>query len=287
MDASARIERALERAVDAASEGCPPRLAAAIADAVFPGGARMRPKLTLAVAYACGADDPASADAAAVAIELLHCASLVHDDMPCFDDSPTRRGRPAIHVAYGADLALLAGDGLIVLAFEELARRAAPARLPRLVRIVGAAVGAPRGIVAGQAFECEPPGFDLAAYHAAKTGALLAGATMAGAAAAGAEPEPWRALGAAIGAAYQVADDIRDLVADPEDLGKPTGRDAALGRPSATRHYGLDGAVERLKALVAEAVAVVPDCPGDAMLRTLILHETRKFLPESLAARAA
>jgi geranylgeranyl diphosphate synthase type II len=243
--------------------------------------------LTLAVAHACGASDLATADAAAAAVELLHCASLVHDDMPCFDDAATRRGRPSIHAAFGSDVALLTGDALIVLAFEELASRVAePGRLAPLVRVVAAAVGAPSGIVAGQAYECEGD-VDLSNYHRCKTGSLFAGATMAGAAAAGAPAEPWRGLGATIGEAYQVADDIRDLVSSADDLGKPTGQDVALGRPSATRELGLDGAVDRLRTLVRQAIAVVPDCPGDAMLKALILRETQKFLPESLAARAA
>lgn len=287
MDAAGRIEQSLALAISNAGEGCPPKLAGAMRDAVFPGGARMRPKLTLAVAFACGDDAPAAADAAAAAIELLHCASLVHDDMPCFDDAATRRGRPSIHAAYGEPIALLAGDALITLAFTELARRVCPmARLPALVGIIGAAVGAPDGICAGQAYECEPT-IELGEYHRRKTGALFAGATMAGAAAAGFASEPWRALGMAIGEAYQVADDIRDLVAEPGEMGKPIGQDVTFGRPSATREFGLDGAIERLRTLVQRAVAVVPDCPGEAMLKAMILRETVRFLPRDLAARAA
>ena len=91
----------------------------------FPGGARIRPRLCLAVAQACGEDQPAVTDAAAAAIELLHCASLVHDDLPCFDDAPIRRGKPSVHRAFGEQLAVLAGDALIVLAFETLALAAA------------------------------------------------------------------------------------------------------------------------------------------------------------------
>jgi geranylgeranyl diphosphate synthase, type II len=287
MDADARIEQALERALRQTSNGCPPRLLGAMRSAIFPGGARIRPRLTIAVAYACGDQDPDAADTAAAAIELLHCASLVHDDMPCFDDAPTRRGQPAVHAAFGADVALLCGDALIVLAFAELARRVTrPGRLSALIQITAAAVGAPDGIVAGQAFECEPD-VDLSAYHCLKTGALFSGATMAGAAASGAAAEPWRALGMAIGEAYQVADDIRDLVASATDLGKPIGRDLALGRPSATRELGLEGAVDRLRDLVAHAVSVVPDCPGESLLKALIVRETRKFLPHDLAVRAA
>src|SRR3954470_14271010 len=155
MDAVTRIERTLSAAIGLAEgPGCPPRLAEAMRHAVFPKGARIRPRLCLAVASACGDDQPRLADSAAAAIELLHCASLVHDDLPCFDDASTRRGKPSVHRAFGEPLAVLAGDALIVLAFQTLARGAvqAPDRLASLVMIVGQAVGAPSGIVAGQAW---------------------------------------------------------------------------------------------------------------------------------------
>src|SRR4051812_17355410 len=119
MDAATRIELALTVAVTRAeAPGCPPRLGAALRHAVFPRGARIRPRLCLAVAAACGDDDPTAADAAAAAVELLHCASLVHDDLPCFDDAPTRRGVASVQVAYGERLAVLAGEALILLEFQ-------------------------------------------------------------------------------------------------------------------------------------------------------------------------
>ena len=250
------------------------------AHAVFPGGARIRPRLCLAVAAACADDLPTLTDAAAAAIELLHCASLVHDDLPCFDNADTRRGRPTIHCAFGEPLAVLAGDALIVLAFQTLADAAiqAPARLARLVSIVAGAVGVPSGIVAGQAWECEPTA-NLAQYQQQKTGALFAAATMAGAAAAGAEPNPWRALGMRLGEAFQIADDIRDATSTSQDLGKPVGRDAALGRPSAVLQLGLAGAISLLEDLAGDAVAAVPPCPGAVELRSHILSETMRLLP--------
>ena len=109
MDYGARIEAALEAALARTmAENGPPLLSAAMRHAIFPGGARVRPRLVLAVAEACGGDDPELADAAACAIEMLHCASLVHDDMPCFDNAQTRRGRLSVHAAFGAPLALVA-----------------------------------------------------------------------------------------------------------------------------------------------------------------------------------
>jgi geranylgeranyl diphosphate synthase type II len=288
MDTVRRIENALMDAVaSAAGPDCPPRLASAMAYAVFPGGARIRPQLCLAVAQACGDPHPTVSSAAAAALELIHCASLVHDDMPCFDDAALRRGKPSVHHAYGEPLALLVGDALIVLAFDFLARQSmeAPDRLAPLVRVLGRAVGAPRGIIAGQAWECEPS-VDLRAYHEAKTGALFSGATVAGAVAAGMDPAGWALLGAKLGEAYQVADDLRDATGQTEDIGKPVGVDAALGRPSAVAELGVEGASRRLEDLVAGALASIPDCVGRAHLLAAIRAQTERIL-EGTDARCA
>ena len=284
-----RIERSLQAAVARADvPGCPPRLHAAMHHAVFPRGARIRPRLCLAVAAACGEDDRAASDAAATAIELLHCASLVHDDLPCFDDADTRRGRPTVHRAFGTPLAVLAGDALIVLAFETLAlgAAAAPLRLAPLMLVVARSVGAPAGIVAGQAWECEDS-IDLSRYQQEKTGALFAAATVAGAASAGAEAEPWRRLGACLGEAFQVADDILDAYGKPEEIGKPVGQDAAHNRPNAVCELGFDGAIARLDDLAAAAVDAVPPCPGATGLRGHILSEITRLPPKELARHAA
>ena len=118
----------------------------------------------------------------------------------------------------------------------------APERLATLTLTVAQSVGVPLGIVAGQAWECEPE-INLAHYHRSKTGALFAAATMAGARPPVHDAEPWRMVGEKLGEAYQVADDIRDAAADEEEIGKPVGRDLAQGRPSAVIELGLDGAV--------------------------------------------
>ena len=288
MSAMARIERTLNTAIEQAEQpACPPRLAAAMRYAVFPGGARVRPRLCLAVARACGDDHPRTSGAAAAAIELLHCASLVHDDLPCFDDAATRRGKPSVHRVFGEPLAVLTGDALIVLAFQALAEAAAtPPRFAALIRTVAGAVGVPNGIATGQAWECEST-LDLGHYQRAKTGALFAAAAIAGAEAAGLDGSPWRSLGERLGEAYQVADDIRDVVDDAEELGKPVGRDAALGRPSAVAAMGLEGALRHLHALAANAVASIPACSGAAELRDVILSEAGRLVPRRLAGRAA
>ncbi len=289
MDAVMRIERTLSSCLDHVDgAGGPPLLTAAMRHAVFPRGARIRPRLCLAVAEACAEDDPAAVDGAAAAIELMHCASLVHDDLPCFDNANTRRGRLSVHRAYGEPLAVLAGDALIVLAFQTIAIGAAgsPARLPALLLTLARATGTPSGIAAGQAWECEPT-IDLGRYQRAKTGALFAAATMAGAAAAGADPEAWRELGERLGEAYQVADDIADLLSGEADLGKPIGQDLRLGRPNAALAMGVEGAMRHLETMAAAAADSIPPCPGSAALKALTLSEARRLLPKDLSQRAA
>ena len=284
METMTRIEQALQAALASGeTSGCPPKLAAAMRHAVFPGGARIRPQLCIAVARACGDSDPALADAAAVAIELLHCASLVHDDLPCFDDAPTRRGRASVHCAYGERLAVLAGDALIVLAYQTLGLGGSrsPARLCRTISTVSRGVGMPFGIVAGQAWECEPR-VALSDYQRAKTGALFVAATSAGAVSSGADPAPWYGLGASLGEAYQVADDLRDVCAEVDEIGKPTGRDAALGRPSAVAERGVAGALRLLEELVGRALDSIPPCAGSAELQGLVAAEARRLKPRKL-----
>lgn len=285
MDTSRRIERALGSALDGACAGAPPRLSTALRHAVLSGGSRVRPRLCLAVAAASGDPLPQLSDAAAVAIELLHCASLVHDDLPCFDDATTRRGQPSVHCAFGEPLAVLAGDALIVLAFETLARAGvlAPERLGRLVEVVAGAAGAPHGIVAGQAWESEQwiPG---AAYRRSKTAALFEAAAVAGAIASGGEATAFRVFGQRVGEAYQIADDIHDVSGDPSQLGKPIGRDAKLGRPNVANDLGVSGSQKLLDQLLREAIDAIPPCGNREGLRAW-MHDTTKRLGE--AGRAA
>lgn len=288
MDTAMRIEAALDAALQRAEAGqAPPRLAAALRHAVFPGGARVRPQLCLAVAAACGDDAPALSEATAAAVELLHCASLVHDDLPCFDDAATRRGRPSVHAAFGAPLAVLAGDALIVLAFEQVARAGmvAPQRLAAVLTTLTRGVGMPAGIVAGQAWESEPAA-SLSVYHRSKTGALFVAATTGGAQAAGSDPGPWRALGEGLGEAYQVADDLLDA-ASACDCGKPQGQDALLCRPNAVTQLGLHGAVQHLEHLVTEAVKSIPPCRGADRLRDLVRLQATRLVPKQLARTVA
>lgn len=289
MDQEADFELALHKAINEhIDQRSPGRLIEAINYAVFPGGQRIRPKVSLSVAEACGMDQPGLAIAAAAAIEIMHCASLVHDDMPCFDDAAIRRGKPSVQVEFGEPLALLTGDALIVLAFQVLAARAAdhPQRFGTLVQIIGSNVGLPRGIVAGQAFECESA-VDIETYHRAKTGALFAASTMAGAAASGQPHEPWASMGKKLGEAYQVADDLLDHLGDPAVIGKPVGQDSEMGRPNLVNELGLSQATAKLEALVATAQQSVPQCPGESALRAKIYQESRSFMGLALGGRRA
>ncbi|MGA1342481.1 MAG: polyprenyl synthetase family protein [Hyphomonas sp.] len=290
MDADGLIERVLERSVSGAEgPGAPPLLGRAIRHAVFPGGARVRPKLCIAVAAACGEGRGiAAASGAGAALELMHCASLVHDDLPAFDGAATRRGKPSVHTEFGEPLAVLAGDALIVMAFETLLResRETPGVLPALMTILIEAVGSPRGIVAGQAWESEAS-IDLSAYHQAKTGALFVAASTAGAAAAGLDPAPWRALGERLGEAYQVADDLRDVLLSEKELGKPAGQDASHFRPNAVQSFGVAGAIARLKSLIVDASDSIPDCAGAPMLREIVHGQASRLMPKSLLRNVA
>ncbi|MEM9010562.1 MAG: polyprenyl synthetase family protein [Pseudomonadota bacterium] len=289
MTGTHRVEVTLKAAMRrAAATDAPPRLAAAMRHALFPGGARVRPSLCLAVASACGDDMPELSEAAAAAIELMHCASLVHDDMPCFDNAPVRRGKPAVHVAFDEPLALLAGDAMIVLAFDllEQAGSGAPSRGLALSGALARATGMPHGICAGQGWESEAE-IELSAYHRAKTGALFVAATRMGALAAGADPSAWIALGSHIGEAYQVADDLRDMLLSEEELGKPARQDAVHGRPNAVARLGVAGAAQRLTDILAAAVASIPPCRGEATLRELVRLQAKRLTPAKLVETAA
>ena len=221
-------------------------------------------------------DARAAVDGFSSAIELLHCASLVHDDLPCFDNSALRRGKPSVHAAFGERIAVLTGDALIVLAFEWLAVRAVE-RLAPLTRIVASCVGGPSGICAGQAWECEQT-IDIVRYQRAKTGALFAACTMAGAASSGYEPMAWQKLGFAIGEAFQVADDLRDVAGSAEKLGKPVHQDEVNQRPNFVAELGFDGAMGHFEELLDEAMAAIPACPGRDQLGLQITGVSRSLV---------
>ena len=281
MSIVARLD-ATTAAVLARAQGgdAPGKLASALHYAVTPGGARIRPTILLSVAMACGDDRPDLANAAAIALELIHCASLVHDDLPCFDDADTRRGKTTVHKAFSEPLAVLTGDSLIVQAFDVLAEAAGqdPRRALELIRVLARRTGMPDGICAGQGWESEAK-VNLSAYHRAKTGALFIAATQMGAIAAGQDAAPWEELGARIGEAFQVADDLRDALYDAETLGKPAGQDAMHHRPNAVSELGVQGAIRRLKDILGGAISSIPACPGEAMLADMVRRYAERMTP--------
>ena len=274
-----RIEHRLGQVLGlAAATPAPRQLADALSYSVKPGGARIRPTILLSVATACKDPDPQATDAAAAALELIHCASLVHDDLPCFDNSDLRRGKPTVHKAFNEPIAVLSGDTLIIEAFTTLAGLKDATKATQLIQTLGRYTGSPFGICAGQAWESETQ-VNLKAYHMAKTGALFIAATQMGAIAADQDPDQWYDLGALIGEAFQVADDLRDALFDESIIGKPGGQDEILMRPNAVSEYGVDGAMARLKDILAGAIASIPACPGEAALAQMVRHTAEKLTP--------
>ncbi len=288
MDLKSRIESAVRTAIQMGQAApAPTKLAHALEYATTPGGARIRPTILMSVALACGDDQPEITNAAAAALELMHCASLVHDDLPAFDDADVRRGKPSVHKAFSEAIAVLAGDSLIMLAYEVLANVADldAKRSAALVMTLARKSGMPGGICAGQGWESEDK-IDMRAYHRSKTGALFVAATQMGAIAAGQDPEPWAELGDRIGEAFQVADDLRDAVFDADTLGKPVGQDDRHGRPNAVTALGIDGATQRYHDILSGAIASIPSCPGEAMLAQMVNMQARRLTPSTVASRA-
>ena len=267
----ARVEQALSQWV---GHGAPAGLGDAMRYAVLDGGKRLRPLLVLAAYEAvCSGPSvvsPALDDAAlraACAVELIHAYSLVHDDMPCMDNDVLRRGKPTVHVQFGEAQALLAGDALQAVAFELLTPdgSAIPADTQAtLCRLLARAAGS-AGMAGGQAIDLASVGralteSQLREMHRLKTGALLQGSVLMGAVCGHAEGAAYQALsdyGAAMGLAFQVVDDILDVVADSATLGKTAGKDAAADKPTYVSLLGLDRAQAHAQELLAQAHAAL------------------------------
>lgn len=255
--------------------GMPPaRLHVAMRDAVVPGGKRARPLLSCLVAERCGDGGSELTGRMAAAVELVHCASLVHDDLPAFDDAAERRGRPSCHALFGEPTGILVGDALLTLAFEALggAPLAQAERALRLIRLLADATGSRSGIIGGQGLELQT-NVDVDAYHQQKTSALFRAAAAGGALAAGADDAAvahWGRFGELCGRALQLRDDLDDCLATAEEIGKPIGQDAANGRPNAVDRFGVDEVRRVLDEVVAEARALVGDGDDAAALHALV-----------------
>lgn len=246
----------------------PADLGQAMRYAVLDGGKRLRPLLVLAAAQAVGGL-PAASMRAACAVELIHAYSLVHDDMPCMDNDVLRRGKPTVHVQFGEAGALLGGDALQALAFELLtpAEAEVPASMQAaLCRILAQAAGA-QGMAGGQAIDLASVGKsltepELRRMHSLKTGALLEASVAMGVACAAVAPPVQQALAryaTALGVAFQVVDDILDVVADVATLGKTPGKDAANEKPTFVALMGLQGARDYASDLLSQALQALDD----------------------------
>ncbi|MDP2368342.1 polyprenyl synthetase family protein [Rhodoferax sp.] len=258
----ADVEAALEAWVPA---DAPAALGQAMRYGVLDGGKRMRALLVLAACEAV-AGERAAALRAAVASELIHAYSLVHDDMPCMDDDVLRRGKPTVHVKYGQALAMLAGDAMQALAFEVLTPDSgiAPALQAKLTALLARAAGH-AGMAGGQAIDLASIGrtLDEAALrdmHRRKTGALLQASVMMGAACGSVDAAAARALadyGAALGLAFQVVDDILDVTQVSETLGKTAGKDLDRHKPTYVSVLGLEAARRHARELHLQALAAL------------------------------
>jgi farnesyl diphosphate synthase len=248
---------------------------------VLAGGKRVRPVLLFCTARAVGLRE-AEVEAAACAVELIHAYSLVHDDLPAMDDDDLRRGKPTCHKAYDEATAVLVGDALQPLAFQLLASdealpAAASIRL-KLIELLAEASGT-RGMAGGQAMdvavvEQQPPISEVEAMYARKTGALIRASVMMAAACAPELAADLRealaAFAAPIGLAFQIQDDLLDVLADTATLGKRTGADRAHGKPTYPAVLGVKASKERVQLLHAQALAALqPFGPSADLLRSL------------------
>jgi geranylgeranyl diphosphate synthase type II len=287
-EARRQIEEGLDRylppvaAAGAGPPACPPRLAEAMRYSTLAGGKRLRPVLCLLAAEACGGPAArAAALPAACALEMVHTYSLIHDDLPAMDDDDLRRGRPTCHKAFDEATAVLAGDGLLTLAFEVVARHVRPAPAAAGCALALAEAAGAAGMVGGQMADLQAEGRadanlpELEAIHRRKTGALLRAALRMGAVAAGADPATCEALdvyGRAVGLAFQIVDDLLDVEGDEAKLGKRVNKDSGQGKWTYPGLLGTEGSRARARQLAAEAVAALAPL-GDrgAVLKALAL----------------
>jgi farnesyl diphosphate synthase len=274
---ASRLERHLDEWLTPARIGpAAPRLLEAMRYGSLGGGKRVRPFLVIESAALFGVPVEGALNAAA-ALECVHCYSLVHDDLPAMDNDDLRRGRPTVHKAFDEATAILAGDGLLTLAFEILASpdtHSNPAVRADLALALARASGV-SGMAGGQMYDLEAPGktlgeADIRLLQAMKTGALITFGCVAGGilgeASAG-DIAALRAYGDALGAAFQLADDILDVEGDAALVGKATGKDTEAGKGTLVSLFGIDAARVKLAELKAQALAALaPFKPRDEIL---------------------
>ncbi|MFD1428079.1 polyprenyl synthetase family protein [Kroppenstedtia sanguinis] len=248
--------------------GVPGKLREAMAYSLLAGGKRLRPVLTLATAEALGGSEE-KALPFACAVEMIHTYSLIHDDLPAMDDDDFRRGNPTNHKIYGEAMAILAGDALLTQAFGLMAEGALEAELPRetaltLIQECAARVGA-EGMVGGQVKDIQGEGREVSLdelqdIHRSKTGDLITGSVRMGAMVAGSGENELQALtgyAERLGLAFQIQDDVLDVVGDHQKLGKPVGSDEVKNKSTYPSLLGLDSSKERVRSLIEEAKQLI------------------------------
>ena len=275
-----RIDAQLERYVDRGPD-CPAVLRDAMAHSLLAGGKRLRPSLVMLACEACGGD-PETALPAACAIEMVHTYSLIHDDLPAMDDDDLRRGRPTCHVQFGEAEAILAGDALLTLAFEILAREIQPAEVAAACCADLAAAAGAAGMVGGQiadlaAEQQSDAGTvqQLQAIHRRKTGRLISCSLSMCARIAGADDVTAQSLtiyGDCVGLAFQIADDLLDLVGDEARMGKRVSKDADRGKATYPALLGEEASREQAKKLVQEACRAVEPLGERGQRLTALAH---------------
>jgi geranylgeranyl diphosphate synthase, type II len=255
------VEQALDRSIAIAR---PEKIYEAMRYSLLAGGKRLRPILCLATCNLMGGTE-AMAMPTACALEMIHTMSLIHDDLPAMDNDDFRRGKPTNHKVYGDDIAILAGDGLLAYAFEYVAtqtKNVAPENILRVVAALGRTVGA-AGLVGGQVLDLESEGkADITAetlsfIHTHKTGALLEASVVCGAILANAQPEDIARLSRYaqnIGLAFQIIDDILDITATDEQLGKTAGKDLQAQKATYPSLWGLEKSRLKAQELVDDAI---------------------------------
>lgn len=257
------VDEQLGKIVEELTPDCPQRLKEAIHYSLLAPGKRLRPLLVLLAAEAVGSE-PQKALAAACAVEMIHCYSLIHDDLPAMDDDDLRRGRPTCHKQFDEGTAILAGDALQAMAFSTLATQLSPNRVGAAVYLLSWAAG-PEGMVGGQMDDlwAEKNGGTaelLEAIHRRKTGAMIQVSVQLGALAGGATTQgldSMRQYGEKIGFAFQIVDDLLDLESSPEAMGKKTGKDAGRGKLTYPGFHGQEASRIRASELIQEAVECV------------------------------
>jgi len=268
-----------------AADRAPQRLHQAMRYAVLDGGKRVRPLLVDAAGEVVGAPEPALR-AAALAVEYVHAYSLIHDDLPCMDNDVLRRGKPTVHIAFDEATAMLAGDALQAEAFQAIAEAPIEAGTRAALMAELAAAAGTRGMCGGQAIDLAAVGSsmsraELEQMHGMKTGALLRAAVRMGALAGAAEPAvlaPLDRYAHAVGLAFQVVDDVLDVEATSQDLGKTAGKDAQQGKPPYVSMLGLSAARQWAERLRQDAHGALDTLPAAAAARAVRLRQLADFI---------